>query len=80
MEVNVANGEVTLTGNVNNRRDKRLAEDISENVSGVQNVENRLRVNQAQLGTSTDRYDVSTTPKTTERPNTQTSDAAKASR
>jgi sporulation protein YlmC with PRC-barrel domain len=80
VEVTVANGEVTLAGNVNNRRDKRLAEDISENVSGVQNVENRLRVNQAQLGTSTDRYDVSTTPTTTERPNTQTSDAAKASR
>ena len=80
VEVTVVNGEVTLTGNVNNRRDKRLAEDISENVSGVQNVENRLRVNQAQWGTSTDRYDVSTTPTTTERPNTQTSDAAKASR
>lgn len=80
VEVNVANGEVTLTGNVNNRRDKRLAEDISENVSGVQNVENRLRVSQGQLGTSTDRYDVSTTKTPTDRPNTQTSDAAKASR
>ena len=80
VEVTVTNCEVTLTGNVNSRRDKRLVEDISENVSGVQHVENRLRVNQAQLGTSTDRYDVSTTPTTTERPNTQTSDAAKASR
>ena len=78
VEVTVVNAEVTLTGNVNSRRDKRLTEDISENVSGVQNVENRLKINQAQFGTGTDRY-VSTTTKT-DRPNTETGEAAKASR
>lgn len=43
--VMVENGEVTLSGTVNSRSDKRRAEDIAEYVSGVSNVENRLRVN-----------------------------------
>ena len=38
-------GEVTLTGSVESRHAKRLAEDIAESVSGVTHVENRLRVN-----------------------------------
>lgn len=46
IEVQVENGDVTLTGTVNNRDDKRRAEYISEMVSGVVNVENRLRLNQ----------------------------------
>jgi len=44
IEVAVSNTEVTLTGTVNNRADKRRAEDIADSVSGVTNVENRLRV------------------------------------
>jgi len=44
VEVLVSNTEVTLTGTVNSRADKRRAEDIAESVSGVTNVENRLRV------------------------------------
>ncbi|MEN3326053.1 MAG: hypothetical protein V7638_860 [Acidobacteriota bacterium] len=44
VEVSVSNTEVTLTGTVNSREDKRRAEDIAESVSGVTNVENRLRV------------------------------------
>ncbi len=44
VEVMVTNTEVTLTGTVNSREDKRRAEDIAESVSGVTNVENRLRV------------------------------------
>ena len=44
IDVEVSNGDVILTGNVNSRRDKRMAEDIVEDVSGVKNVENRLRV------------------------------------
>ena len=44
IEVKVENGEVTLTGTVETRQAKRLAEDICEQVSGVSNVENRLRV------------------------------------
>ena len=46
IDVEVSNGEVTLTGFVRNRRDKRMAEDLAEDVSGVKNVENRLRVQQ----------------------------------
>ena len=44
IEVQVSNGEVTLTGSVNERNAKRMAEDIAESVLGVRNVENRIRV------------------------------------
>lgn len=44
IEVSVQKGEVTLTGTVPDRFSKRRAEDLVENVSGVTNVENRLRV------------------------------------
>jgi len=50
IEVMVTNTEVTLTGTVNSREDKRRAEDIAESVSGVMNVENRLRVKQGRYG------------------------------
>jgi osmotically-inducible protein OsmY len=49
IEVAVQNSEVTLTGTVNSRSDKRRAEDIAEYVTGVTNVENRLRVKQSYL-------------------------------
>ena len=73
IEVTVSNTEVTLTGTVQNRTDKRRAEDIAESVSGVSNVENRLRIKQSVpsylgtgmtgtgLGTSTDMNTGSTT-------------------
>ena len=44
VEVTVASCEVTLTGSVDDRNAKRRAEDIAEGVSGVANVENRLRI------------------------------------
>lgn len=44
IDVAVEKGEVTLTGTVPDRSSKRRAEDIAELVSGVSNVENRLRV------------------------------------
>ena len=50
VEVAVTNSEVTLTGTVNSREDKRRAEDIADAVSGVSNVENRLRVKQGRYG------------------------------
>jgi hypothetical protein len=53
IEVTVTSGEVVLSGTVNDRRDKRMAEDIAENVSGVNNVENRLRVNRGTFGSTT---------------------------
>jgi len=44
IDVSVSKGEVTLSGTVNSRWEKRRAEDLAEAVSGVKNVENRLRV------------------------------------
>lgn len=44
IEVQVSNGEVTLTGTVDGRQAKRLAEDVADEVSGVQEVNNQLRV------------------------------------
>jgi osmotically-inducible protein OsmY len=44
IDVTVENGEVVLSGRVDERRSKRRAEELAETVSGVVNVENRLRV------------------------------------
>jgi hypothetical protein len=44
VEVTVRSGEVTLTGTVATRAQKRLAEDIAEAVSGVVEVHNNLRL------------------------------------
>jgi len=44
IEVTVVSGEVILSGEVDNRHAKRLAEDIAESVIGVSNVQNNLRV------------------------------------
>jgi hyperosmotically inducible periplasmic protein len=44
VDVEVSNGEVTLTGSVNDRDSKWLAEDIGESVAGVNHVDNFLRV------------------------------------
>lgn len=47
IEVSVAGGEVTLAGFVFNRQDKRMAEDIVDDVFGVSHVQNNLRVKTA---------------------------------
>ncbi len=47
VDVSVENGEVTLSGTVESRVQKRLAEDAAESVPGVRDVHNRLRI-QAQ--------------------------------
>jgi osmotically-inducible protein OsmY len=44
IEVRVEKAEVTLTGTVDDRRTKRLAEDIVERVFGVKEVENKVKV------------------------------------
>jgi osmotically-inducible protein OsmY len=51
IEVTVSGAEVTLQGSVGARRDKRLAEDLAESVSGVKEVHNHVRVAQAQTST-----------------------------
>lgn len=55
VEVKVENGEVTLSGTVNSREDKRRLEDLAEDVFGVDEVHNSLRVNRGTLraGTTT---------------------------
>jgi hypothetical protein len=44
--VSVDDGEVTLDGVVENRAEKRLAEDCADSVAGVIDVHNRLRIRQ----------------------------------
>ena len=46
IQVEVTDGEVTLTGNVGSRADRHRAEDIADSVSGVRYVMNNLRVRQ----------------------------------
>lgn len=45
IEIEVKDGEVTLTGTVDSRDAKRMTEDIAELSSGVTHVSNQLRVN-----------------------------------
>jgi hypothetical protein len=52
IEVQVKNGEVTLTGTVDERHAKRLAEDIAEQCSGVNEVHNQIRVSKGGGGIS----------------------------
>src|SRR5947199_3867565 len=44
IEIRVEDGEVTLEGTVGSRREKRLAEEAVENLSGVKDVHNHLRI------------------------------------
>jgi len=54
IDVSVNNAEVTLTGTVSDRSQKRRAEDIAESISGVKNVENRIKVGtSSNMGSST---------------------------
>jgi osmotically-inducible protein OsmY len=50
--VSVKECEVTLSGTVDDRTDKRVAEDIADSVSGVTNVQNNLRVKTEQVSTA----------------------------
>jgi osmotically-inducible protein OsmY len=50
IECKVKDGEVTLTGTVSDRNAKRMAEDIIENVSGVTEVNNQIRVKRETQG------------------------------
>jgi hypothetical protein len=46
ISVQIDNDAVILSGTVSSREEKRRAEDLVESISGVRNVENRLRVGQ----------------------------------
>jgi osmotically-inducible protein OsmY len=53
IEVKCSNNEITLTGSVSSREDKRRAERITERVQGVEDVHNQLTVKQAEASHST---------------------------
>jgi hypothetical protein len=48
VDIQVSDCEVTLTGSVNSREAKRMAEDTAESVAGVREVHNQLRVKHDQ--------------------------------
>jgi hypothetical protein len=48
IQVSVANGEVTLTGRVRSRQAKRRATDVVDNVFGVKDVHNSIRIQDDQ--------------------------------
>jgi osmotically-inducible protein OsmY len=50
--VSVADGEVTLDGIVENRAEKRLAEDCADSVPGVVDVHNNLRIREPDKDTA----------------------------
>ncbi|HKH59572.1 MAG TPA: BON domain-containing protein [Flavitalea sp.] len=52
IQVQIQSNEVILTGTVASREQKRRAEDVVESISGVRNVENRIRVEQSSDSTS----------------------------
>ncbi len=58
IEVAVSNGEITLNGTVTSRDQKRRAEDLIEDLSGVKHVQNNLRVD---AGSTWDRNNSSET-------------------
>jgi hypothetical protein len=53
IEVTVTNGEVTLVGFVPDKNSRRWAEDLVEGVSGVKDVENRLKLRREGAGAQT---------------------------
>ena len=45
--MNIKSGELTLTGSVRTREERRFAEDVVERISGVREVNNNLKVKPA---------------------------------
>ncbi len=56
IEVKVTDGNVTLTGTVENRATKRRTEDIAEEVAGVKDVYNNLKIKKADPTASDVKY------------------------
>ncbi|MDF1728762.1 MAG: BON domain-containing protein [Sulfitobacter sp.] len=50
IEVSVSDREVTLSGEVDSKQAKRSAEDCADSVSGVEHVQNNLRVKKSRTG------------------------------
>ncbi len=60
IEIAVSGAEVTLNGTVLRREDKRRAEDIAEQVSGVKHVQNNLRVKDSGVAAKSGGYGAAT--------------------
>lgn len=52
VDIEVSAGEIVITGTVNSKHEKRRIEDIVESVSGVSNVENRIKVKSHSYSTA----------------------------
>jgi hypothetical protein len=61
IEVHIDRCEVILSGTVDSREAKRRAEDLAESVSGVRNVENRIRVRRDDNSSDSYKYPTATT-------------------
>jgi osmotically-inducible protein OsmY len=61
ISVQVTGGEVTLDGTVPSRQQKRRAEDLIDDLSGVKHVQNNLRVQDSTTWDRTNRDDTGTT-------------------
>jgi osmotically-inducible protein OsmY len=59
IDVTVSGGDVTLTGTVDSKETKRRAEDLAEEVIGVNNVSNNLKVNKSSFSSGTSQHDTS---------------------
>ncbi len=59
IEVIVVSGDVTLEGTVPDRESKRLAEDLAEDLPGVKQVQNRLRIENGRGGREAESSSVS---------------------
>lgn len=64
IEVEVKGSEVTLTGMVDSRYSKHRAEDLAEDVTGVTDVQNNLRVNENAQYTNTSTANTNTSRQT----------------
>jgi hypothetical protein len=68
VDIQVSSSEITLTGTIDNRHERRLIEDLAFSVSGVTEVNNQLRVSDAQQGSVKSPKAVSENYMSTRRP------------
>ena len=80
IEVRVNDGEVTLTGTVDSRLEKRMAEDAAENCPGVRDVHNQLRVSGGATGARAAEREVTRPPQREGRSSSQSGEPRSSSR
>jgi hypothetical protein len=70
IEVNVEGGEITLSGTVDSRRSKRMAEAVAESVASVKDVHNRLTVRKGEAASREGGPNIAGPPMGSPRPRT----------